>query len=145
MLSSNTALLDAEGFRIWKENFLLKKLVFVLNTVTKDISWIHSLFYLQQDIASLQLNKNQSLIWLTKYLHSIEWQSEVRTWVFLGSAESKFWVSLRRVKVEIMKIRYFSFNESNSLTNLPPNYTFSVKKIICSGNSWNSPQDLGPL
>ena len=56
------------------------------------------------------------------------WAEKGQDLEFLGSAEHKSWVSLSRVKVNIMKVRCFSFNEDNSLTNLAPNYPFSVKK-----------------
>ena len=37
----------------------------------------------------------------------ISGQREAKTWVFLGSADPKSWVSLSRVKVDIMRIRSF--------------------------------------
>ena len=74
-------------------------------------------------------------------------QRKANTWVSRGSTEPRSWVSLSRVRVAIMMIRCFSFNEGNSLTNFKFGTQIHVfcKKIICRGNSWTTPQALGPL
>ena len=51
-----------------------------------------------------------------------------RLGVFLGNAEPKSWVSLSRVKVDIMKILCFNLMKAIFFINLAPNYTFSVRK-----------------
>ena len=63
-----------------------------------------------------------------------ELSGQYRTWVFLGIAEPKSWVSLIKVKVVIIRIRCFLFNEGNSLTDkFGAQLNIFSKNVIYSG------------
>ena len=76
--------------------------------------------------------------WFRDFPEAKSWQRDAKTKVAeprlrtsLATERPRlgcFWAAQGLSKLDIMKIRYFSLNKGNSLTNLAPNYTCSVTK-----------------
>ena len=69
MLTARVVVLDFEGFRSKKSDFIVKELAITCNNYTDTIS-----FSPPHSFNSLTLSEQKSYQWVSKYLHGLDWE-----------------------------------------------------------------------
>ena len=69
MLTAKVVVLDFEGFRSKKSDFIVKELAITCNNDTDTIS-----FSPPHSFNSLTLSEQNSYQWVSKYLHGLDWE-----------------------------------------------------------------------
>ena len=69
MLTARVVVLDFEGFRSKKSDFIVKELAITCKNYTDTIS-----FSPPHSLNSLALSEQKSYQWVSKYLHGLDWE-----------------------------------------------------------------------